>query len=84
MYEIKEKAEKFVKESFDKLGIETEDVIFWGVDKLMTKFDVLAKNESVYTFSMRTYDLLKRVVENKFFTKEDLEQAKQIYSYREL
>ena len=82
--EIKEKVESFVKESFERLGISIEEVIIWKAEKDKCSFDVLAKNESVYTFNLDTKDFLIRVLDNKLLTKRDLNNARQIYSYKEL
>ena len=81
---IKEKVEDFVKNSFDKLGINVEEVIVWQAEKDKCSFDVLAKNENVYTFNLDTKDFLMRVLDNKLLTKKDLNNARQIYSYKEL
>ena len=82
--EIKEKVENFVKESFERLGIPIEEVVIWKAEKDICSFDVLAKDESVYSFRVDTKDLLIKFLDKKYFTKKDVEKCRQIYSYKEL
>ena len=81
---IHEKVENFVKESFERLGILIEEVIIWKAEKDICSFDVLAKNESVYSFRVDTKDFLIRYLDKKYLTKKDVEESRQIYSYKEL